>query len=136
MLSRRTLWHSPLSLLAVVVLSLVVLCTEALAAKQVFVYNNRYLPASLDPAKVSDVYAHNVLNQVFEGLTANDPRDFSAVPGVAERWQISKSGKTYTFYLNPKAVWSDGTRVTAEDFVFAWRQMIGSEIIPSYLGGI
>lgn len=97
---------------------------EAVPAKQIFVYNNGILPKSLDTAVNTDVASRNILMQIFEGLTVYQARDLSPQPGVAKRWEISKDGKTYTFYLKPEALWSDGSRVTADDFVFAWRRVL------------
>src|SRR5262249_1244893 len=45
------------------------------------------------------------------------------VPGIAERWETSPDGLTWTFHLR-KARWSDGRPVTAGDFVFAWRRLL------------
>jgi len=61
-----------------------------------------------------------------EGLTKNDvfSRAYGTVPAVAERWEISPDGKRYTFYLRPEARWSNGERVKAEDFRFAWMRML------------
>ncbi|MFI4896472.1 MAG: ABC transporter substrate-binding protein, partial [Phycisphaerales bacterium JB059] len=57
----------------------------------------------------------------FEGLTANDvfTWGYDVVPGVAERWEISEDGRTYTFHLREDARWSNGEPVVAGDFVFS-----------------
>ena len=72
--------------------------------------------ASIDPAKASDAPSGNIIHNVFEGLT-RESQDFkSQVPGVAESWQVSEDGKTYTFKLRSDAKWSNGDPVTAGDF--------------------
>jgi oligopeptide transport system substrate-binding protein len=54
-----------------------------------------------------------VINQLMTGLTRMDAQA-RVVPGVAQRWQALPEGKTYDFWLNPKAKWQDGTPVRAE----------------------
>ena len=56
-----------------------------------------------------------------EGLTAESP-DGRIIPGAAIRWNISRDGKTYTFYLRRDALWSNGDPVTAQDFVYGLRR--------------
>ena len=107
--------------------------SSAFAARQIFTYNNRNLPSTYDPARVSDVYSRNVLTQVFEGLTVNNPEDFSPEPGVASRWTVSDDGLVYTFYLNEQAKWSNGKPITAQDFVFAWRRVLDPSIRSPYV---
>jgi len=64
-------------------------------------------------------------------LARLDARSLEPVPGVAESWDISADGKTYTFHLRPNARWSDGHALTAHDFCYAWRRLqepsLGSE---------
>ena len=45
------------------------------------------------------------------------------IPGAAESWTVSDDGKIYTFKLRPGAAWSDGSPVTAEDFVYSFRRL-------------
>src|SRR5690242_9852073 len=71
-------------------------------------------PATLDPAKVNDVYTNELLENVYDGLVMFD-RDSRIVPDLADRWDISADGKTYTFHLNPNAKFHNGRPVTADD---------------------
>ena len=57
--------------------------------------------------------------------------DLSPEPQLAESWEISEDGKTYTFHLRD-ANWSDGEPVTAEDFVYAWRRAVDPATHASY----
>ena len=57
---------------------------------------------------------------MFLGLTA-EAADGRVIPGAAESWQVSDDGTAYTFALRDHT-WSDGTPVTADDFVFALRR--------------
>src|SRR6185369_16116155 len=56
------------------------------------------------------------------GLTTLDAAA-RPIPGIAERWESSADGLTWTFHLR-KAGWSDKKPVTAQDFVFAWRRLL------------
>jgi len=77
-------------------------------------------PKSLDPAFVDTVAESNILGDILMGLTTLDAAA-RPIPGVAERWDIAKDGKTWTFYLR-KSLWSDSHPLTAQDFVFAWQR--------------
>jgi oligopeptide transport system substrate-binding protein len=67
---------------------------------------------------------------MFVGLTTEDPTS-KAVPGVAESWTVSEDGKTYTFKLR-KSTWSDGTPLTANDFVFSLQRILLPETAAEY----
>jgi len=64
-----------------------------------------------------------VLSQLFTGLVDLTP-EWSFIPGVARRWQILDGGHRYLFHLRDDFLWSDGTTVTAEDFIFGWRSKL------------
>ena len=72
-----------------------------------------------------------VLYTLLEGLTSYDAQG-KAQPAVAERWDISPDGRTYTFHLRNNAIWSNGDRVTAHDFVFSWRRTLLPETASEY----
>jgi oligopeptide transport system substrate-binding protein len=94
-----------------------------LAAEQVL---NRHLeadPRSLDPSLVTDVVGQHVIDDLFEGLVTLG-EDGHTVPGVAQTWETSSDGKTWTFHLRSDARWSNGAPVTADDFVYAWRRQV------------
>ena len=78
-------------------------------------------PKTIDPALNSTVDGSIYIQHAFEGLTTRD-KDNKIVGGVAESWDISEDGLTYTFHIRDNAKWSDGKKVTAEDFVYAWRR--------------
>jgi len=83
-------------------------------------------PQTLDPARAEDVHAFNVLADLYEGLVGYDAAG-TLVPAVATGWQVSEDGLTYTFALRNDARWSDGTGVTANDFVRALRRTIAPQ---------
>ena len=75
---------------------------------------------SLDSANATDVASFEVIADCIDGLMQLDS-DGKAIPAIAESYDVSADGKTYTFHLR-EAKWSNGDPVTAEDFVFAWRR--------------
>ncbi len=88
-------------------------------------------PGSLDPALAEDIHAFNVLADLYEGLVSTDAKG-TLVPGVAESWQVSEDGRTYTFELRADARWSNADRVVAEDFVRAFRRVASPDTRSSY----
>ena len=76
---------------------------------------------SLDTNLATDGESFEVIADCIDGLTQMNA-DGAAVPAMAESWDISEDGKTYTFHLRD-AKWSNGTPVTANDFVFAWQRI-------------
>ena len=81
-------------------------------------------PPDLDPHTNNAAVVGSIDDALFEGLVrlANDGA--TVQPGVAERWEISPDGLTYTFHLRAEAAWSNGDRVTAEDFVALFRRFL------------
>lgn len=80
-------------------------------------------PESLDPQKSAGGPEQMIETDLFEGLTTYDAAS-RAIPGVASHWEVSADGLVWTFHLRPDAKWSDGTRVTADDFVFAFQRLV------------
>ncbi|CAM2828739.1 peptide ABC transporter substrate-binding protein [Paenibacillus sediminis] len=101
------------------------------AAEQVFRINFSSEPPTLDPGIAQDNAAITVLHAMYEGLTNVDSSGKS-IPGVAETWDISQDGKTYTFHLRKDAKWSNGDPVTANDFVFAWDRALKPDLASPY----
>lgn len=89
-------------------------------------------PLSLDPALIDTTVEFNIAIQMFEGLTAFTPGDLSPQPGIAERWNISEDGLTYTFHLRKNARWSDGTPITASTFKYSWLRTLNQETNAVY----
>ncbi len=87
-------------------------------------------PASLDPHKVSGTWENYVVGDMFVGLTTENPKA-EPIPGVAESWTVSEDGKTYTFKLRESS-WSDGTPMTANDFVFSMQRILDPETAAEY----
>ena len=77
---------------------------------------------SLDPQIATDGTSFEVIADYTDGLMQMDA-DGSAVPAIAETYDISEDGKTYTFHLRDTK-WSNGEAVTAADFVFGWQRAV------------
>lgn len=72
---------------------------------------------SLDPQTASNSAAELVISSLFEGLCRID-EDGEAIPGVARSWEANSDSTEFTFHLRRNAQWSDGTPLTAQDFVY------------------
>lgn len=94
---------------------------HVLAAEQVLHRDNGEEPQTLDPHLAEGLPSLHILRDLFEGLTLEAP-DGRIIPGAAIRWNISRDGKTFTFYLRRDALWSNGDPVTAQDFVYGLRR--------------
>lgn len=78
-------------------------------------------PETLDPGLCSTTGAAEIINNLFEGLVDLDT-ELNVLPALARRWYVEDEGKKYTFELRSNLQWSDGSPLTAHDFVFAWRR--------------
>ncbi len=88
---------------------------------------------SLDSAQATDSVSFEVIADCIDGLTQLDSKG-NAIPAIAESFDISEDGKTYTFHLRD-AKWANGEDVTAADFVFAWRRHCLESTKYSYIMG-
>lgn len=92
-------------------------------AKNVLRYNNGAEPELVDPGLSVGQPDGNICRMLWEGLTVTHPSTLEPLPGVAERWEVSADGLTYTFHLR-RTRWTDGTPVTAADFVYSWQRVL------------
>lgn len=88
-----------------------------------FTYALSEEPASLDPQVASGEAALTAVRNLYEGLCRLDENG-AAVPGAASQWDCSDDGRTYTFSIRFGAQWSDGTPLTAADFVYGIRRAL------------
>lgn len=88
-------------------------------------------PQTLDQAQTSIDIEAFILKDLFEGLTIYDAAG-KIVPGTAESWTLSDDGTVYTFKLRADAKWSDGTPVTAGDFVFSYQRVEDPKTAAKY----
>ncbi len=80
-------------------------------------------PAGLNPAITTQGGVHLICGSIFSGLVAHD-FNLNPVPDLAERWEVSPDGRTYTFYLETGAAFHDGVQLTSEDIRFTFEQML------------
>lgn len=85
---------------------------------------------TMDVTKATDSESMNVMRNVFEGLYILG-EDNKVIPGVAKSYEVSEDKKTYTFHLRDSK-WSNGTPVTAADFVFSWKRAVNPDTAAEY----
>lgn len=95
----------------------------------VFNWNIGADPKTLDPTLNGASDGGDVINNTFEGLTRE--RSGVVYPGIAESWDVSEDGLTVTFNLR-KSNWSDGTPLTAHDFVYGWKRGMNPATASEY----
>ncbi|MCY0151927.1 ABC transporter substrate-binding protein [Hoeflea alexandrii] len=80
---------------------------------------------SLDPAEVFEFTASEVLGNSYQGLIGYNVKDVSEIFGVvAEKWEVSEDGKTFTFTIRPGMKFASGNPITAEDAVYSLQRAI------------
>lgn len=82
--------------------------------------------AGLDPHTVSSYSSYQILNNVLEGLTTYDD-DLNLQPGLAESWEQSEDGKTWTFQLREGVLFHNGREMTADDVKWSFERLIDPE---------
>ena len=88
-------------------------------------------PETMDPALNSALDAGNMILTSFEGLLIIDENN-EIQPGQAESWEVSEDGMTWTFHLREGLKWSDGTDLTAEDFVYSYKRVVDPATAAPY----
>lgn len=94
------------------------------ASAPVLRLSQRNEPATLDPQLATLPDEYFTARALFEGLTVPNPAGGDPLPGVAERWESSPDGLTWTFHLRADAKWSNGDPVTAQDFIWSFRRIL------------
>ncbi len=103
------------------------------AVEQYLKLNARTEPPSLDPGTATDATSFTILRVIMEGLVRlDDNSQVTPGSGMAENWDISEDGLTYTFHLKNDVKWSNGDPVTAQDFEFAWKRVLDPETAADY----
>jgi peptide/nickel transport system substrate-binding protein/oligopeptide transport system substrate-binding protein len=82
-----------------------------------------YDPRSLDPALSTDVPTGRVVAYLFDGLTRFEP-DATVKPSLADRWDVSPDGITYTFHLHQGVLFQNGQPLTSRDVVASWTRVL------------
>ena len=109
-------------------------CIRREPPADIIIINNAE-PESLDPAIISGIPEFRiVMGNLFDGLTRVDPKSARPIPGLAQSWDISPDGCTYTFHLRTNLVWSTGEPITADDVVYSWLRAASPETASDYAG--
>ncbi|MFD2443879.1 peptide ABC transporter substrate-binding protein [Bacillus sp. CGMCC 1.16607] len=99
--------------------------------KKVLRTNNHSEPGALHPGLAEGTHDSWVIDHVFEGLTVKAP-DGTIAKGMADSWETSEDGLTWTFHLKDGMKWSNGDPVTAGDFEYAWKFALDPNSASSY----
>ncbi|KPF45142.1 ABC transporter substrate-binding protein [Rhizobium sp. G187] len=89
---------------------------------------------TLDPGEAFEISTAEVTANTYSKLVALDPTDTSKiVSDIAESWDVSEDGLTYTFKLKPKLTFASGNPITAEDVAFSFERVIKLDKSPAFL---
>jgi oligopeptide transport system substrate-binding protein len=101
------------------------------AAANTLRYNIGDEPESIDPAQDQDTDQDFVIMQLNATLVYPD-KDLNVQPGLAEKWDISPDGLTYTFHLRSGLKWSDGSPFSAKDFEYSFKRLFDPATASPY----
>ena len=101
--------------------------------EMVFVLNNE--PDGIDPNVTNNSFATPFLSNCFEGLVTYDEKG-EVVPGNAESWESNDDLTVFTFHLREGLKWSDGTALTANDYVYSALRVLTPETTSQYVNMI
>ncbi|MDA0081554.1 peptide ABC transporter substrate-binding protein [Brachyspira hyodysenteriae] len=111
-------------IILIILLALFISCKKQTKnIKDEITVNLGYELNTIDPALNDETYGFIYINHAFEGLLNKDING-NIIGGVADTWEISDDSLTYTFHLRDDAKWSDGKKVTADDFVYSYRRAV------------
>ncbi|MBP7376029.1 MAG: peptide ABC transporter substrate-binding protein [Pyrinomonadaceae bacterium] len=91
-------------------------------------------PETLDPQLPDGQPEARIFLALYEGLVEYGPKDQQPVPSIAKSWEISPNVDEFIFHLRDNAKWSDGTPITARDFVYSLRRGFAPETISRTAG--
>lgn len=97
-----------------------------------FVFSSTAEHNNRDPQRMTYLHDIRLTHALFETLIVLDFNDMKIYPGVAEAWEISDDGLTYTFHLRDNARWSNGDPVTSHDFIYSWRRAMIPDTAAGY----
>jgi oligopeptide transport system substrate-binding protein len=87
-------------------------------------------PSTIDPGLAEDIPSMTIARAAFDGLLRLDA-DGTIKESVAEKYEVSPDGLTYTFHLRDSS-WSNGDPVTAQDFEYAWKRVLDPQTASGY----
>lgn len=84
-------------------------------------------PATLDPARIGDIYSRSVSQQLFDGLVQFD-QTLTVTPALAQHWKASRDGLVWTFILRRGVKFHHGREVTADDVVYSLTRLVNPKL--------
>lgn len=81
-------------------------------------------PKSFNYYLDNNVFSADLFGALYESLLSLNPLTPDYEPGLAERWSVSDDRRTFTFWLNPRARWSDGRPITAHDVKWTFDTLV------------
>ena len=105
--------------------------TQTAAGKKILTIQLGPDVESIDPALNSAVDGANYILFAFDNLLKMD-KDGKVVPGLAEKYEVSDDQLTWTFHLRDGLKWSDGSALTADDFVYSWQRLVDPNVAAPY----
>ena len=113
---------------AVLIVALALVTTASAAPpKDAIVIGLVAEPVTMDPPQITDLNSARVTKRIFEGLVGQELGSYKLVPGLAQSWDISKDGLTYTFKLRPNVKFHDGTPFNAEAVKFVFERQLNDK---------
>ena len=113
--------HKLSRILALTLVLVMAVCTQAVAEGKTLRLTQNVEMDTMDSGNTGDGYTTSIMSLLVDSLFRLDENS-QPQPALAESYEVSEDGLTYTFHLRD-AKWSNGTPVTASDFVFAWRRI-------------
>ena len=90
-------------------------------------------PDGFCPVLTNSGYSMTVLGFIYEGLVTIDPATFAYKPNLAQSWEVSDDGLTWTFYLRDSLFFSDSVQLTSKDVLFSFNEVIYNDKLNSPL---
>ena len=107
------------------------LSLSAFASKQEFNMRIFSEPPTLDWNLATDNVSITILQNLMEGLAAYDSK-LQPKPALAEKWDVSADGKTYTYRIRKSVLWNDGIPLTAQHFWDSWERALNPKTASEY----
>jgi len=98
--------------------------------EKVFRFSYTTEPNSLDPSMGNSIAENEIQYATQESLVRNIAGDVQA--GLADKWEADETGKVWTFHIRDDAKWSDGQKITANDFEYSWKRLANPETGSGY----
>lgn len=92
--------------------------------RQILHVGNRDEPADIDVHTTTGIPEQNLEMALYEGLVGRNPQTLEIIPALAFQWTVSPDRTVYTFQIRSNARWSNGEKLTAQDFVDSWHRAL------------